>query len=618
MAAALRKSGESSCNSANLFFPIRNHNNFTERIVEDMEHLVLSCLESRAEGNGSIYGRFLLGPFKIGQGRTVATALRRTLLSELQGIAITAVEIKGATHQYSSIVGVRESTLDIVLNLKQVVLTGDIRNGLPAIGYLAVQGPKTARARDLKLPNGIRCIDEDQYIASISASGALLMKFVISAGKNYVSPHSTSTQTLTPSLFQPKIRQGDITPLALRAGNQPLHRLVRTAKSNAPLDIKRGQRSLIRGGRPPRLSSSIGDILVSHAARRSAYLQATNEVATPLPSSVLDTSAKVAVTNGSFRSAESRRLSTSLRPLEESQAEPTVDRETNKLLFLSSRAGAISELPQSIAPKERTNGGSTRRGNIFSTGSLLGVPGNRRKPDKLGDGNRFAEMALTGVQPSSRISDHQQALKGLSQHGQHWETNSSPLPIDAVFMPVNKVNFSLQVDDQWQDPRERVILEIWTNGSIHPRQAISEAASYLVYLFSLLRQADVWPAPNDRHLLRPHGPNWETVDQQVSRSLQTVVDQNQPYEGSNGGGLPPRTSQNHESQHAVIGTRKEKSTDIADLDLSIQTYVLLKRAGIHTLEDLRSSSMDRIKGGRIDRQSISLEINALTERLALG
>ena len=64
------------------------------------------------------YGRFQLGPFNIGQGLTIATALRRTLLSELVGLAITAVTIKNASHEYSTLTGVRESVLDITLNLK--------------------------------------------------------------------------------------------------------------------------------------------------------------------------------------------------------------------------------------------------------------------------------------------------------------------------------------------------------------------------------------------------------------------------------------------------------------------------------------------------------------------
>ena len=103
-----------------------------------MQHLIFSCLESRVEDNGTLFGRYLLGPLRIGQATTIATALRRSLLSEVQGIAITAVEISGASHQYSSIKGVRESALDIILNLKQVVLSGTITHDLPAIGYLEI------------------------------------------------------------------------------------------------------------------------------------------------------------------------------------------------------------------------------------------------------------------------------------------------------------------------------------------------------------------------------------------------------------------------------------------------------------------------------------------------
>jgi hypothetical protein len=63
----------------------------------------------------------------------------------------------------------------------------------------------------------------------------------------------------------------------------------------------------------------------------------------------------------------------------------------------------------------------------------------------------------------------------------------SVLPIDPNFTPITRVNFAIQMDEQWQEPRERIILEVWSNGSIHPRQAIHEAATNLVYVFSLLR-----------------------------------------------------------------------------------------------------------------------------------
>lgn len=87
-----------------------------------MEKIIISCLESRVETNRSIYARFLLGPFKDDQAVTIATALRRSLLSKVKSIAITAIHIQGVTHEFSTIVGVRESVLDLALNFQQVVL----------------------------------------------------------------------------------------------------------------------------------------------------------------------------------------------------------------------------------------------------------------------------------------------------------------------------------------------------------------------------------------------------------------------------------------------------------------------------------------------------------------
>ena len=641
------------------FVPVPNHNEFKERIAEDMEHLVLSCLESRSEGNGSIYGRFLLGPFKVGQGTTVATALRRTLLSELQGIAISAVEIKGATHQYSSIAGVRESTLDIVLNLKQIVLTGDVRNGLPAVGYLAVQGPKAARARDLKLPNGIRCVDGDQYIASVSANGSLTMKFVISAGKNYVSPHSPSAHTLAPSLFQPKIREGGTTPLALRASGQPLHGLVEMVGGNSPLDPKHGQPALIRGGRRTRRSGHIGDIFVSHATRRVAYSTPPSNTSRTLRAAAFAAGAETTGTNGPSRLAGLKVLPTPLRSSQDGLTETTLNHGTSKPFPVPSLPGTISDLsPRSSIERQTVqrnaeplggkdvslNGtgplpvrrndellgglgslgglrGLGHQGSVGSRGteqSSLGRPGNAREAEKLKDGGQFLGMPLNGAQPPNATFNLHQPLKGLVQGDKQWEMDSSPLPIDAVFMPVNKVNFSLQIDDQWQEPRERVILEIWTNGSLHPRQAIGEAASYLVYLFSLLRQGDASPAATVQPSPQLRGLGWGTADQRGRTNLQSVEGGGREGEGSSGGMSSYRATIKHPSPRALPGPGRDRSTDIADLDLSIQAYALLKRAGVHTFRDVMSLSLNSIKGGGLASPAILLEIDALIKRLAVG
>jgi DNA-directed RNA polymerase subunit alpha len=168
--------------------------------LQKAENLTLSCIESRVEDNRSFYGRFQLGPFDVGQGLTVANAIRRTLLSELPGLAIIAVEIEGAHHEYSTLPGVRESVLDILLNLKQIVLTSSFKIQEPQFGYLQFQGPGIVKAGDLKLPLSIQCVDPEQYIATLSYNGFLNIKFFICQGKNYLSFSNLSAEFQKPAL----------------------------------------------------------------------------------------------------------------------------------------------------------------------------------------------------------------------------------------------------------------------------------------------------------------------------------------------------------------------------------------------------------------------------------
>ena len=86
------------------------------------KNLFISCKESRIENNRSFYGCFNLGPFDAGQSLTVANALRRTLLSECPGLGIISVTIENVSHEYSTLPGMRESVLDLLLNIKEIVL----------------------------------------------------------------------------------------------------------------------------------------------------------------------------------------------------------------------------------------------------------------------------------------------------------------------------------------------------------------------------------------------------------------------------------------------------------------------------------------------------------------
>lgn len=155
-----------------------------------MKNFFLACKEIRIEPSSPkvYYGSFYLGPFPNGLALTIANTLRRTLLSELSGLAITSLKIEGVMHEYSTIQGVRETVLDLLLNFKEVVLRKNSKNVLVGTeyGYLQVRGPGIVRARDLKLPPSFQCVDPDQYIATLSEDGLLNAVFTIQEGKNFI------------------------------------------------------------------------------------------------------------------------------------------------------------------------------------------------------------------------------------------------------------------------------------------------------------------------------------------------------------------------------------------------------------------------------------------------
>lgn len=143
----------------------------------------VNCVESIIEDDQSQYSRFVIEPLERSQGTTVGNALRRVLLSNLEGTAVTSVRIAGASHEFSTIPGVREDVLDILLNMKETVMKS--YSSQPQIGRMVVQGPAEVTATDFDLPSEVDLISADQYIASVSAGSTLEMEFRIEKGKGY-------------------------------------------------------------------------------------------------------------------------------------------------------------------------------------------------------------------------------------------------------------------------------------------------------------------------------------------------------------------------------------------------------------------------------------------------
>ncbi len=140
-------------------------------------------IESDNSQDPNVYGRFILEPLDRGQGITVGNALRRVLLSNLEGAAVTAVRVAGATHEFMPLPGVREDVLDILLNMKEVVLKS--HSSQPQIGRLLVQGPASVRASSFELPSELDVISKNQYIATVSEGATLEMEFKVETGIGY-------------------------------------------------------------------------------------------------------------------------------------------------------------------------------------------------------------------------------------------------------------------------------------------------------------------------------------------------------------------------------------------------------------------------------------------------
>ena len=161
------------------------------------KRIIVECIESAVFQDGGLYGRYHVGSFRRGEGVTIASVLRRAMLSELPGIAIVAVDIEGVKHEYCTMRGVRESMLDITCNLKEVVLAGRLSSSEPVvIGFLDVSGPGIVRGGSIKLPPGLRCVNPEHYIATLTQYGTLQMQVFISTGKSFLLHTSARNQQL--------------------------------------------------------------------------------------------------------------------------------------------------------------------------------------------------------------------------------------------------------------------------------------------------------------------------------------------------------------------------------------------------------------------------------------
>jgi DNA-directed RNA polymerase subunit alpha len=142
-------------------------------------------LEFERETLTDRFGRFHAQPFERGFGTTIGNALRRVLLSSIEGAAVTAVKIEGVLHEFSPIPGVVEDATDIILNLKQVPLKMHVDQTKTLL--LRVNKGGEVRARDIQTDADVEILEPDAHIATISDGGSLVMEMRVKRGRGYVS-----------------------------------------------------------------------------------------------------------------------------------------------------------------------------------------------------------------------------------------------------------------------------------------------------------------------------------------------------------------------------------------------------------------------------------------------
>src|SRR5690606_12554637 len=137
------------------------------------------------------YAKLSCEPLERGFGTTLGNALRRVLLSSLQGAAITAVKIDGALHEFTSVPDVVEDVTEIVLNLKEVVVVS--HSAKPQVVRIDVEGPCDVRAGDIQTNDQIEILNPDHYICRVEKGGRFSAELTINVGRGYVPAERNKT-----------------------------------------------------------------------------------------------------------------------------------------------------------------------------------------------------------------------------------------------------------------------------------------------------------------------------------------------------------------------------------------------------------------------------------------
>lgn len=147
------------------------------------------------------YAKFVAEPYERGYGHTIGNSLRRVLLSSLEGAAVIAARIKGARHEYSTINGVQEDVINILLNLKKLRIK--LLSEGPETLFISVKGKKTVTAADIKENPNVEIVNKDLVIAHVEAGATLEMELEVARGSGYLTSEEINAKVNLPMDFIP-------------------------------------------------------------------------------------------------------------------------------------------------------------------------------------------------------------------------------------------------------------------------------------------------------------------------------------------------------------------------------------------------------------------------------
>ncbi len=495
------------------------------------------CKESRIEKSTSFYGCFYLGPFDESVSQTLANDLRRTLLSELPGLAITSVEIEGVLHKFSSLPGMKESVLDFICNLQTVVLKKQPflrqQSKKTYTGFLKVSGPRVIKAIDLKLPPSLQCVDPNQYIATLAEDGVVNMKFTINEGKNYIKqkPHNLDVTVLKKrnlllqNFKNQKNKKVSLSnPIPLDAVFMPVTKVNCMIEENNIYSDFTTDFSAIRAMSAKQLQkgsegtsintmqlvnfgdynsiSQLNTFLVEQrfaqrATKRAEGLTAKSENIKLIPwhSNAFyycflnyDNVNKIQTFLGSSKVSlrlaardEKRTVQVGHKFLVSAPNAPALQAKDKNLMRLEPQRGVTKKTPDQIVSltNVRPFGGTISyslgqrvsnkfKNNVVNRTSPLAI--NKEKGAPFSEG----PLGIYSVQSAYQLPS------GLSK-AQH---PGLDLTFDFAFCEREYANF-LKLKPL--SKKYQLIVEIWTNGSIHPRQALYNSFTFLANIFISLQ-----------------------------------------------------------------------------------------------------------------------------------